>query len=503
MVAILELPKNKSPQLKEACQECLQENCTPKKCSHCEKKLCSSCTQVHLQQLVQSLSRSINQLKRLLPKLADMISDLEEKQLKSSTLASSVKEDVDQAIDHCMAKLKARQQNLHDQIDSFVATEIHQLRIEQENMEMEMAMVNSHCDTAEKKCKLFTESENPEVLSPSETSLLTQQSNEHLRNLKLISSNIEDKIAHNVKFRNEGERSLLSAVGSFGEITVNIPSRLSFSLGSDPEINDVEIHRAMQQGPHGRRRTEIMESYVPSFSLSPSDTVIPGYSPSPSNSSYSPHESLVDTNNSQRNMTNLPVPGASSHPTRMPRPRRTSYRLQAPELTRLGGGDPVQAGDSPSSVQYASVRGTLWQYRSKGPVKSWFGQKGSDIGCLNWPRGVAASLNDRIAVADSSNHRIHLYESSGEPALTFGGYGTDEGQFDCVSGVHVTAQGWVITTDRYNHRVQIFDSMGRFIRMFGQEGTGEGELSYPWGVATDNMGFVYVCDKDNHRIQVV
>lgn len=61
-----------------------------------------------------------------------------------------------------------------------------------------------------------------------------------------------------LKFRNEGERSLLSAITSFGEVTVNVPSRLSFSLGSDPEMNDVEIHRAMQ-APHGRRRTGMLK----------------------------------------------------------------------------------------------------------------------------------------------------------------------------------------------------------------------------------------------------
>ncbi|RUS89058.1 hypothetical protein EGW08_003169, partial [Elysia chlorotica] len=143
------------------------------------------------------------------------------------------------------------------------------------------------------------------------------------------------------------------------------------------------------------------------------------------------------------------------------------------------------------------------RYNQKGSSVCQFGHRGTASGEFTCPRGVTASpMDDKIYIADSSNHRVQVFSSRGVFIKTFGRHGQDEGEFDCLAGIAVNGLGQVIIADRYNHRVQIFDRNGVFQRAFGSEGRNPGQLNYPWGVACDNMGFIYVCDKENNRIQV-
>ncbi|CAK8692606.1 uncharacterized protein LOC143463458 [Clavelina lepadiformis] len=507
IISILDLPSSNIVRKKdEVCQECQQENSKPEKCSHCERKLCRDCSTAHFQHLVHSLARSLNQVRKHIPKVSEMITELEERQVKSVSTANSLKSEVNQAIERCVNELKNRQNILLDHVDLFVGAQTRQLRVEQDTLEMELATLSSHCEAADKKCQFFSDaSKGNRSENAAEVVRLMQQSQEHLRNIKSISSGIDDSIQRAIKFHKDGENALLSNASAFGEIAYSAPSRLSLSLGSDPVLNDMEIDRAFAV-EHGRRADQV-SSYIPSFTTPLFDTPTLAVSPAPSPDNNSLYGSSGSTTNSPRNQTNAFVPGLSNgnpqRRRRLVRQRRVDDGSERISSFLSPENDPSTRTSLPNSpLLNSTTNDPRWLYRAKGPVKRWFGSKGSDVGCLNWPRGVAVTPNDNIVVADSSNHRVHIFHTEGEPTLTFGGYGSDEGQFDCLAGVHVTAQGWILTADRYNHRIQIFDSMGRFIRMFGQEGSGEGELSYPWGVATDNMGFIYVCDKDNHRIQV-
>ena len=132
------------------------------------------------------------------------------------------------------------------------------------------------------------------------------------------------------------------------------------------------------------------------------------------------------------------------------------------------------------------------------------GSGGHAHGKFRWPRGVAASPspNERIFVADSSNHRVQIFDGQGQFISCFGSYGAGDGEIDCLAGIAVTSEGQLVIADRYNHRIQIFNNDGSYCRKFGGEGAGDGQLSYPWGIAVDSSNNIYVCDKENHRVQV-
>ncbi|XP_076094808.1 RING finger protein nhl-1-like [Mytilus galloprovincialis] len=176
-----------------------------------------------------------------------------------------------------------------------------------------------------------------------------------------------------------------------------------------------------------------------------------------------------------------------------------------------GSGDSDSGEEPIMNLQRVSFQGNestmvseaINNYQDKGRAIIRFGTRGSDEMQFTWPRGVAVSGRDNtILVADSSNHRVHVFDSVGRFIKTFGSYGQSDGEFDCLAGVAVNTFGQIITSDRYNHRIQVFDHNGTFQHMFGEEGVDNGQLLYPWGVACDKMGFIYICDKENHRVQV-
>ncbi|GAU99879.1 hypothetical protein RvY_10817 [Ramazzottius varieornatus] len=51
-------------------------------------------------------------------------------------------------------------------------------------------------------------------------------------------------------------------------------------------------------------------------------------------------------------------------------------------------------------------------YLNKGRTSTKIGSRGSEAGQLNWPRGVAAGSDNRVLVADSSNHRDYSSRAS-------------------------------------------------------------------------------------------
>jgi len=130
-----------------------------------------------------------------------------------------------------------------------------------------------------------------------------------------------------------------------------------------------------------------------------------------------------------------------------------------------------------------------------------WGSQGSGNGQFNTPNGIAIS-NDRVYVADVSNHRIQVFDLNGQYLNQWGSLGNGNGQFNIPAGVAVN-NNQVYVTDSSNHRIQVFDASGNFITKWGSQGTGNGQLYYPEGIAiNNNNGYVYVADLYNHRIQV-
>ena len=117
--------------------------------------------------------------------------------------------------------------------------------------------------------------------------------------------------------------------------------------------------------------------------------------------------------------------------------------------------------------------------------------------------GVAYGRNGLWAVADTSNHRVHIFDDKDKDHLvkTFGGSGSGDYQFSNPHGVAFDSHNHLYVADTGNHRVQKFDTNGRFLMQFGSKGTSDGQLIGPFGV-TIHDDKLYIADKGNKRISV-
>ena len=130
------------------------------------------------------------------------------------------------------------------------------------------------------------------------------------------------------------------------------------------------------------------------------------------------------------------------------------------------------------------------------------GSKRSSTGRFQFPRKVAITLDKRILIADTSNHRIQIFTMEGIFVKSVGKEGYGPLQFQYPSGIAVHPSGRVFVADSFNHRIQVLNSNLSFSHTFGSKGSAPGQFSGPRDVAISSSGVVYVTDYNNNRVQL-
>ena len=130
-----------------------------------------------------------------------------------------------------------------------------------------------------------------------------------------------------------------------------------------------------------------------------------------------------------------------------------------------------------------------------------FGQRGSSIGMLYGPYGVAVNERDEIAVTDSNNDRVQVFSSDGTYLRSFGRKGNKQGELNWPTVIAFDKNSRSIVVDTLNHRVQLFNEQGEYLSQFGGEGSLDHQLSNPYGLPVDSNGNVIVADKGNKLIK--
>ena len=185
-----------------------------------------------------------------------------------------------------------------------------------------------------------------------------------------------------------------------------------------------------------------------------------------------------------------------------------------------------------------------------------FGQRGSSIGMLdgpygvagelNWPTGIAFDQNSRSIVVDTLNHRVQLFNEQGEYLSQFGDEGNLDHQLRDPLGLSIDRNGNIVVADPGNkliktfspsgqflhtlgdgegegftspchciqydkylivsysgdHCIKVFDINGNFLYKFGNRGNRDGEFNSPRFFSVNKAGHLMVCERDNHRVQV-
>lgn len=129
------------------------------------------------------------------------------------------------------------------------------------------------------------------------------------------------------------------------------------------------------------------------------------------------------------------------------------------------------------------------------------GTKGSAPGQLDTPCGLAVDAVDKkLFVADSANGRVSVYRwPTGEPAGTLGA----AARLRWPSDVAVLPHDRIAVADTRNHRVVILGrTTGEVLASFGKEGVGPGEFKAPAALCVGPDHRLFVLDSLHDRCQV-
>lgn len=116
------------------------------------------------------------------------------------------------------------------------------------------------------------------------------------------------------------------------------------------------------------------------------------------------------------------------------------------------------------------------------------------VHAMGAPAGLGLAGEDVLVAAFYAHHVVRLRRGRGEVLL--GEDGDGDGQLHYPTDVAEDEQGALYVADSYNHRVHVFDREGRFVRVLVG---GESPLSVPVSVVTRG-GVAHVADSANHRV---
>ena len=129
---------------------------------------------------------------------------------------------------------------------------------------------------------------------------------------------------------------------------------------------------------------------------------------------------------------------------------------------------------------------------------------GQDL--FSTPHGIWISKEDKIFLADSSDHTVRSYTTGGQLKFTIGTQGktgSPGAPFNRPTRAALSNSGTLFVSDGYGQdRIHKFTGDGEWLMSFGETGKGSGYLNLPHDVTVGEDDQVYVLDRENRRCQV-
>ncbi|KAK2582991.1 hypothetical protein KPH14_009037 [Odynerus spinipes] len=224
-----ELPDPTSGQTMERCGVCSEKSyCSL--CVHCEKKCCPECKDAHMDILRREITRINSQVRRGLHRLQDALALVEKNTLGLQTNCAAVAEEVDEIYRRLSKALKDRTEYLRNEVDRYLGTELRGLIQLKENLELEIANIQSNCDLAEAHINENVPWDDSELLDTKELFLRTV---EFIRNFEYEAGDYNRRVrfvmAHD-------PNQLVLHVAGYGELNIKPESGSGGLLGSSSSL---------------------------------------------------------------------------------------------------------------------------------------------------------------------------------------------------------------------------------------------------------------------------
>ena len=143
-------------------------------------------------------------------------------------------------------------------------------------------------------------------------------------------------------------------------------------------------------------------------------------------------------------------------------------------------------------------------FTPQGNLVNSFGSEGSGKGEFKgWMCGVAFSPNGNILVSDTDNQRVQMFSNTGDIVDIFqlDRVHTDDELHPYGITIH-PSDNRIYVADATNHAIFVFHEEGYMSNKFGQRGAEKGQLFKPWDVDMSSDGLLFVADRGNSRVQV-
>jgi ABC-type Fe3+ transport system permease subunit len=147
--------------------------------------------------------------------------------------------------------------------------------------------------------------------------------------------------------------------------------------------------------------------------------------------------------------------------------------------------------------------GRVLRYSPQGELLQTLGEPGSEEGKFGLVTDIVEDASGFLTTIEYGDKvRVQRFDAEGRFIATWGEMGEEPGQLRRAQGLCLSLDGKVIVADSVNHRIQIFDREGNLLQIIGEFGREPGQMAYPYDVATDPEGRIYVIEFGNYRLQV-
>ena len=121
---------------------------------------------------------------------------------------------------------------------------------------------------------------------------------------------------------------------------------------------------------------------------------------------------------------------------------------------------------------------------------------------LNRPTHLAVSRG-KLYISDTMNARVLVVSAvTGRPLATVGARGTYVGNLVRPKGVAVDSEENIYVIEGYHDHLVIFNRKGQYLMAIGGEGETPGKFQLPGGLWIDSRDRIFVSDTHNSRVQI-